>query len=475
MIIVRGEKRHKPGRWVLDYRDSFGKRRWKVFRTRQEAEDFAAQARLESRHRRHPTMPPDVTIAEYSAVWLKRLAARCKLRTVQSAANTLRLHVLPVFGTERVRRLDRAPIVDWLSQLLARGLSRNTVRLCHATLRGLLTDAVEVDGLLPTNPAGGDTAKRLRLVVSPRARAEAVKAMSRAQLAGFLEACRTHRDAYVRRLYPFFLLMARTGLRLGEGLALQWGDLDWTGRALRVERGFSGGRLETPKSGHGRTVDLSQQTLDVLRKLRGKRAAECLRRAWGELPVWIFPNEAGQPMDEHNLRKTFSKGLKAAGLPHFTPHSLRHTFASLLLQAGESPAYVQAQLGHGSITLTVDLYGKWLPQTNKAAVDRLDDAAAPRDLLISVAAAAGPVPVAAGTQPVANGSQPVAKAVATMGPARVTPRNYESRRWDSNPRPADYESAALPLSYTGPSEPYPITQPITRQRGEPVRLCQPLW
>src|SRR5882724_11229465 len=68
------------------------------------------------------------------------------------------------------------------------------------------------------------------------------------------------------------------------------------------------------------------------------------------------------------------KVLKAAGLPlHFSPHRLRHTFASLLLQQGESPAYVQRQLGHASIQLTVDTYGKWLPMGNKAAVNQLDD------------------------------------------------------------------------------------------------------
>jgi integrase len=70
----------------------------------------------------------------------------------------------------------------------------------------------------------------------------------------------------------------------------------------------------------------------------------------------------------------FGKILKATGLPpHFTPHCLRHRFASLLLQQGESPAYVQRQLGHASIDLTVDTYGKWLPMGNKAAVNRLDD------------------------------------------------------------------------------------------------------
>jgi integrase-like protein len=56
---------------------------------------------------------------------------------------------------------------------------------------------------------------------------------------------------------------------------------------------------------------------------------------------------------------------------HFHPHCLRHTFASLLLQQGESPVYVQRQLGHSSIKLTVDTYGKWLPMGNKDAVNRL--------------------------------------------------------------------------------------------------------
>ena len=65
--------------------------------------------------------------------------------------------------------------------------------------------------------------------------------------------------------------------------------------------------------------------------------------------------------------------LQQATLPlHFSPHCLRHSYASLMLQQGESLTYVQRQLGHASINLTADTYGKWLPLGNKAAVDRLD-------------------------------------------------------------------------------------------------------
>ena len=78
------------------------------------------------------------------------------------------------------------------------------------------------------------------------------------------------------------------------------------------------------------------------------------------------------------VQRAFKRTVKKAQLPpHFTPHCLRHTYASLLLQLGESAVYVQRQvqrqLGHASIKMTVDTYGKWLPMGNRAAVDRLDD------------------------------------------------------------------------------------------------------
>ena len=65
--------------------------------------------------------------------------------------------------------------------------------------------------------------------------------------------------------------------------------------------------------------------------------------------------------------------LKKAKLPlHFTPHCLRHTYASILLADGVSPVYVQEQLGHATIELTVSTYGRWLKKRAPGALDRLD-------------------------------------------------------------------------------------------------------
>jgi integrase len=94
-----------------------------------------------------------------------------------------------------------------------------------------------------------------------------------------------------------------------------------------------------------------------------------------ELTPWVFPNREGDALDGDNLRRrVFQPALTKANLRHIRIHDLRHTFASLLIQHGESLAYVRDQLGHSSIQVTVDVYGHLVPGSNRAAVDRLDDA-----------------------------------------------------------------------------------------------------
>ena len=91
-------------------------------------------------------------------------------------------------------------------------------------------------------------------------------------------------------------------------------------------------------------------------------------------PAWVFTNREGQPLDGDNVRRrVFSKALSKAKLREIRIHDLRHTFASQLIQQGESLAYVRDQLGHSSIQVTVDVYGHLVPGSNRAAVDRLDD------------------------------------------------------------------------------------------------------
>jgi integrase len=435
--------RRRRGRYVVDYRDHTGARRRLSFKTREEAEDAFEEARRDSRQASEPAVDRAITLQAYAERWLRAAGAVVKPSTLRSYEGALRLHVPPALLTLQVRQLRRGHVRELLTALLDkprtvarrrspapspepetrsdRGrLSRNTVRIVHATLRAMLNAALD-DGLIVTNPADR-LGRALRLVAPRRIQADEVKAMTRPQVAGFVEAARSTAPAYA----TLFLLLARTGLRLGEAFALTWDDVDLVGRELRVARTFSGGRLGTPKSGKVRRVHLSSGLVEVLQARDVTRKAEDLRRGRPAPPApLVFPNSDGGHHDQSRVSRAFKATLKAAALPsHFHPHSLRHTYAVQLIEAGAPLTYVRDQLGHSSIQVTADVYGRWLPTGDRSLVDRLDDTPA-------------------------VGHQVVTAAAGGAGQAPASASNDWSRRRDLNPGPADYESAALPLSYAG--------------------------
>ncbi len=338
--------------------------------TRGQAEDVLSEKLREARQGIRPAYDPDITVETYAKSWLKIIAPTIKPRTLLSYEQNLRLHILPKFGSLKLCRLTPAHLRAFLAEKLSLNFSRATVRIMYGTVRAMLNAAV-VDGVILANPTVR-IGRQFRLSKRAKERQEEIKAMSREQLVRFLAAAELEEPRYA----PLFLTLARAGPRLGEVRVLQWDDLDFATRELRITRGISAGEIGTTKTGTGRLVDMSLQLKERLARLLIERRTEKLKRRWSKMPPWVFCSIHGTIMDEGNVRRAMRGALKAAKLPgHFTPHCLRHTFASLLLQQGESPVYVMEQLGHASIRLTVDTYGKWLPKGNKAAVDRLDDAA----------------------------------------------------------------------------------------------------
>jgi len=159
-----------------------------------------------------------------------------------------------------------------------------------------------------------------------------------------------------------WLFLASTGLRWGEFKRLRWGDLDLVRGALVV-------RGETSKSGRTRWIPLSQRLKARLMLLARRRQAD----------EFVWQTKDGEPLPRHRVVRALQRAARKAGIRNVSLHTFRHTFASLLLSAGESPKVVADLLGHASIRITCDVYGHLMPRSLQAAIERLPLAASPKE------------------------------------------------------------------------------------------------
>ena len=189
-------------------------------------------------------------------------------------------------------------------------------------------------------------------------------------------------DAELARLWPelagrpWALALCKTavtsGLRFGELAALRWSDVDLLNRELRVQRQYVTGLGEKPstKSGEARTVDLSPQAAAILE--------DWFTVSGGDGPMFV--REDRRRIDSpYVLKHVLYPALDRAGIPRVgeggrerTFHSFRHTFARITLEGGAEITWVKEQLGHSSIDLTVNTYGRWSRKAQKAQAEKLE-------------------------------------------------------------------------------------------------------
>lgn len=307
--------------------------------------------------------PQVPTFRESAELWLQGYVKRvCRQSTFERYQDILRRYVYPTLGSKPVDKIGRGDIRDILLRHHGRGLSRSTICLIRDVISGPLSFALDEE-LITSNPAMGIT-KRLKL---RRDRKIEIEPLNWEEVSLFLNTCEAHGPEH----YPFFLCAFRTGMRLGELLGLQWGDVDWHGRFIRVSRSYKLGRLTPTKTGKVRRVDMSDQLLGTLKALYTERKKEALMSGAGEVLETIF-HRGGKYMEQNYIRRVYKRLLVKAGLREIRLHDTRHTFASLLLSDGASPVYVKEQLGHTSIQMTVDIYGHLIPSSNREMVNRLD-------------------------------------------------------------------------------------------------------
>ena len=317
------------------------------------------------------------TFKEYAERWLETVGSvRLRPSTVEQYRNRLRVRIYPVLGRLPLTSLTREAARTALGDMVRAGnlrtpdkpVARATVREAVTTLSTILSTAVE-DGLIPANPC-----TRLRKHIGNTGGQEAyeVEVFTRDELPRLLAVAERDYLGW----YPFVLCLARTGMRLGEVVALRWADIDLEGRVILVRRSQRKGRVSEPKSGKARRVDMSGQLTTALRAHKSLQEAEAALQGH-PLPERVFSTPMGHAVADDAFRNNvWAAILRRAGLRYRKPHTLRHTYASLLIDMGQPLTYVQHQLGHHSAAFTLKVYGHLLPRGDRRAVDALDDAPA---------------------------------------------------------------------------------------------------
>lgn len=284
----------------------------------------------------------------------------------------LERYVLPAIGTRPIGKLAAPDLRKLVDDLAARDgtdyLADSTLRRITAPLGAMLATAVE-EGYCAHNvfrdvrlPSGRDAIRRFD-ADEPGDTDDPdpgkARALTREQLAAFLLVV----DPQWR---VFFELLASTGLRVSEAIALRWSDvrLDGSDPVVRVRRGYVRGVYGPPKSRHGRRdVPLG---FAVVRALRERRKAS----EWPGDGDLVFGATNGQPVHQENLRRrTLEPAREEAGVTFAGFHTFRHTCASLLIADGRNIVQVSRMLGHHSPSFTLDVYAHLMDEGVGGAID----------------------------------------------------------------------------------------------------------
>jgi integrase len=337
------------------------------YRTRGEA-DAALQDALD-RARRGWRGPARLTVADYLREWLAGVDLELASTTAALYRVIVNAYIVPRIGGKRLDAITPADLTRLYADLMASGgrggrpLAPKSVRHVHTTLRKALSDAVEARHI-PYNPAAIAKAPRVAQTKDP-------KAWTPEQVRSFL--------AHVAgdRLEALWVLAASSGMRRSELLGLRWADVDLDGASLNVRQVFVVyGKIramkepKTPAS--RRTIPLAAQAVTALRSHRKRQNEE--RLAAGstyEDAGLVFADEIGDPLDPAAITGGFRRLVAEAGLPKLTPHGLRHTWATLGLDAGVDVLYLSETLGHSSPAITASIYQHTRSDRKIEAVNRV--------------------------------------------------------------------------------------------------------
>jgi integrase len=361
---MNGHIRKRGNRWciIVDEKGDGGerKRRWySGFKTKAEAAAKCAEL-VHAQNTGSYTAPAKLTVATLlerrMAIWetKREISPETAQRYRELAANQIRPHI----GDVPVQKLKPGALEAWHGMLLTTGLAPRTIQAAHRLLGKALKEA-QRDGLVVQNVAS---------LISPPKHDddEEVVIVTEDRIAALLDNIKGHAIA------PRIVVALFVGLRRGELLALRWRDIDLDAGVLHVRESLNGRskRFKAPKTKAGRRdVPLPDLVVETLRAHRIGQMELRLQFGLGRLgdDDLVFCNHEGKPLSPNSMSNEWAKLASKFGLDGVKLHNLRHSCASMLIDAGTDPVAAAKYLGHADAGVTLRTYAHMFRSDNRAA------------------------------------------------------------------------------------------------------------
>ena len=288
-----------------------------------------------------------LTVESYLGAWLAAKKPRLKASTAADYRKTIDGQLIPHFGDRPLVDLKRSEIKTWAATLEA---GNKRIANILSVFRAALQEAFE-DELIESNPLAGWTYEK---AATPTDAQDDIDPFTREEQTAIL----ARLDGQGRHLVQFAFW---TGLRTSELVALNWSDIDFLRGIVRISKATTQAAkaaVETTKTRSGiRDVRLLAPALAAL---KDQKAFTFLK---GE-EIFQNPKTGERWKGDQPIRKTLWTGaLKLAGVRYRYPYQTRHTYASMMLSAGEHPMWVAQQMGHSDWAMIRKTYGRWMPDT----------------------------------------------------------------------------------------------------------------
>lgn len=368
-------KRDRVERWVYQYYvvgiDGKRKRKGISAKTRKALADRVEQLQIESGG---AATKEEVVLGQWLQTWSEKYLANTVRKTTKQYYIDLIKYIPENMRTLKLVKITPVMLQELYINLLkhgskkhlGKGLSATTVRSVRSMLITCLESAVD-NGYLQINPARKTKPPKLdKKEIAYMTEDEIKKLISVADSGEYYDKLEcaldnSERSYFIKEWSVLIRLTLATGLRRGEVFGLTWNDIDFNNQSLFVHNNLQDSKLSAPKTKYSqRFISVDKATMERIKDWKSyqeKYSEELGDKFNNELNL-IFTNTCGRPVRYDNFRiRYFDKMIKTAGLSsRITFHSLRHSHATQLLQAGINPKVISKRLGHSNVAFTLQTY-----------------------------------------------------------------------------------------------------------------------